>query len=433
MQGRMLILSGLEACWTTLGDMAPYLLFGFLVAGLLTLWVRPEVVERHLGGRGWTSIWKASLLGVPLPLCSCGVIPVAASLRRHGASRGATTAFLLSTPQTGVDSIFVTYSLMGLVFAVVRPVAAFITGLIGGALVDRWNGNGPAAPAPPPRCPDECCVTDPRRRRLAGALHYGFVVLPRDIGGALIIGLLVAGVIAAVIPDDFFAGWLSSGLVGMLVMMAAGIPLYVCATGSVPIAAALVGKGISPGAALVFLMTGPATNAATLAVIWKTMGKKTALIYLISLAACALFFGLLLDQLIPFAGLMGSHHHGEHGWWPRWVNDGCALLLLAVLGWSYLRPVRQSILTGIASPASQPVILVVSGMKCSQCVENVGRALGECPGVTAVEVDLRTGRAQVTGTHLRLPDLQAAVAALGYSARLAATPPAPVANNHQPG
>ena len=210
---------------------------------------------------------KASLLGVPLPLCSCGVIPVAASLRRHGASRGATTAFLLSTPQTGVDSIVVTYSLMGGLFALIRPVVAFITGLVGGWLVDALAGQdygnatgvNPSAP-----CAGECCALSVRRQnRLVRALHYGFVTLPRDIGKALVVGLIISGVIAAFVPDDFFAGVFGTGLVGMLIMMAVGMPLYVCATGSVPVAAALMMKGVSPGAALVFLMTGPATNAAT--------------------------------------------------------------------------------------------------------------------------------------------------------------------------
>lgn len=330
----------LFAIWDTLCEMAPYLLFGFLVAGLLSVFISPEIVERHLGGRGMWPVVKASFLGVPLPLCSCGVIPVAASLRRHGAGRGATTAFLLSTPQTGVDSIVVTYSLMGGLFALVRPVAAFITGLVGGWLVDALAGQdcGNAADANPPApCAGECCAVSARaQNRLTRALCYGFVTLPRDIGKALMAGLIISGVIAAFVPDDFFAGVFGTGLVGMLTMMAVGIPLYVCATGSVPVAAALMLKGVSPGAALVFLMTGPATNAATLAIIWKVLGKKTAVIYLLTLAVCALTSGLLLDYFFQAAGLR-MHHHAGHAMIPGLVNNASGVILLAVLAWAYLK------------------------------------------------------------------------------------------------
>lgn len=329
----------LTAIWGTLCSMAPYLLFGFLVAGLLSLFISPAMVERHLGGRGIWPVIKASLLGVPLPLCSCGVIPVAASLRRHGASRGATTSFLLSTPQTGVDSIVVTYSLMGGLFALIRPVAAFITGLVGGWLVDTLAGRDGdnakgASPAIP--CTEECCALSTHRpNRLTRALRYGFVTLPRDIGKALVVGLIISGVIAAFVPDDFFAGVFGKGIIGMLIMMAVGIPLYVCATGSVPVAAALIMKGVSPGAALVFLMTGPATNAATLVIIWKVLGKKTAVIYLLTLAVCALACGLLLDYFFQVTGLP-PHYHAGHTMVPGLVNDACGVLLLAVLAWAFL-------------------------------------------------------------------------------------------------
>jgi len=331
------------AIWGTLCAMAPYLLFGFLVAGLLSVFVSPEIVERHLGGRGMWPVVKASLLGVPLPLCSCGVIPVATSLRRHGASRGATTAFLLSTPQTGVDSIVVTFSLMGGLFALIRSMAAFITGLVGGWLVDALAGQdcgNDAGANPPVPCAGEGCALSARRQnRLIRALCYGFVTLPRDIGKALIAGLIISGFIAAFVPDDFFANAFGTGIVGMLVMMTVGIPLYVCATGSVPVAAALVMKGVSPGAALVFLMTGPATNAATLAIIWKVLGKKTVVIYLLTLAVCALTCGLLLDYFFQVVGLPVYHYVG-HAMIPGLVNNVSGVILLAVLAWAYLNKYR---------------------------------------------------------------------------------------------
>jgi uncharacterized protein len=321
--------------WGTMTEMAPYLLFGFLVAGVLSVFVTTEFVERHMGGRGIVSVLKASIFGVPLPLCSCGVIPVAVSLRRHGASRGAAAAFLLSTPQTGVDSIMVTYGLLGPVFAVFRPLAALLTGVVGGWLVDaadRLPDNGAATTV----CTDECCAPRPGHGRLLRMLRYAFVVLPRDIGRPMLAGVLAAGLIAAVVPDDFFASALGTGIGAMVVMMLAGIPLYVCATASVPIAAALIAKGVSPGAALAFLITGPATNAAAIVTIWKVLGRRTALIYLGTIAVAALLSGLLLDNVFVITGIDACH--GAHQMLPAPLQTASAVLLLAVLGAGLRRP-----------------------------------------------------------------------------------------------
>ena len=218
----------LEA-WGVLCEMAPYLLFGFAVAGLLSVFLSPSTIDRHLGGRGVAPVFKAALFGVPLPLCSCGVIPVAASLRRHGASRGATTAFLLSTPQTGVDSILVTLALLGPVYAVFRPIAAFVSGLAGG-LAAAIFGEGPAGGAPASPCEEVCCTRAGGRSRLVAAVEHAFVTLPRDIGKPLIVGLLAVGLISAFVPDDYLAGALGTGFGAMVVMMLLGLPVYVCAT-----------------------------------------------------------------------------------------------------------------------------------------------------------------------------------------------------------
>ncbi len=301
--------------WGTLQDMAPYLLFGFAVAGVLSVVVSPDMVARHLGGSGLGSVFRAAIYGVPLPLCSCSVIPVTLTLRRQGASRGAATAFLLSTPQTGVDSIMVTYGMLGPLLAVYRPLAAFLTGVIGGGLVNALTRNQPDTP-PTPEAHCACCK-DGEHVRLANpvlrALRHGFVTLPADVGGSMLVGLLVAGLIAAFVPDALFEGALGSGVVGMLAMMVFGIPLYVCATASVPIAAALIAKGVEPGVALVFLMTGPATNAAGIAAVWKMMGRRTALIYLGTTAGTALAAGFALDLLIAWTPLsVPVPCHTEH-------------------------------------------------------------------------------------------------------------------------
>jgi len=317
--------------WGTIAEMSPYLLFGFFVAGLLSVLVSQQLVEKHLGGGGLWPLLKASLFGVPLPLCSCGVIPVSMSLHKHGASKGSTIAFLLSTPQTGVDSIFVTLSLLGPVFAVFRPVAALITGLVGGALVDVFEQGGKARKSPPEKCTDECC-SDEKTGKVVKGLKYGFITLPRDIGKAMLLGLVIAAFISALVPDGYFAEKLGTGIFAMVVMMFLGIPIYVCATASVPVAAALILKGLTPGAALVFLMTGPATNAASFITIWKALGRTTAIIYLATVAGCALLGGILLDFLVTSTDIKIAAH--SHWMLPAGVKYASAVVLLAILGYA---------------------------------------------------------------------------------------------------
>ncbi len=329
------IKSLLISFWDILAQMSPYLLFGFLVAGILSVLVSQRIVEKHLGGRGFWPLFKASLFGVPLPLCSCGVIPVAMSLHKHGASKGSTIAFLLSTPQTGVDSILVTYGLLGPVFAIFRPFAAFFTGIVGGVLVDIFDSTGNANGPIPQKCTDDCCGGDKNNHKLLKALKHGFITLPADIGKPMLVGLVIAAIISAIVPDDFFADKLGTGIFAMLVMMALGIPVYVCASASVPMAAAMIMKGLTPGAALVFLMTGPATNAASFITIWKILGGRTAIIYLISVAGCALAAGLLLDYI--GASVAGGTMSHTHQMIPAVVNQICAPVLIVILVFAVLK------------------------------------------------------------------------------------------------
>ncbi len=341
--------------------MSPYLLFGFFVAGLLSLLVSRRMVERHLGGRGVWPLLKATLFGIPLPLCSCGVIPVSMSLHKHGASKGATVSFLLSTPQTGVDSILVTYSLLGPLFAIFRPLVALVTGMVGGVLVNlfgqssedggqrtedgrqrtddgRQRDLSSATPDSKERAAEpadgEPDAIPSCRQRLRDAMEYSFVTLPRDIGKPLLAGLAVAAVISAIVPDDFFAERLGRGLPAMLLMMAVGIPIYVCASASVPVAAALITAGLSPGAALVFLMTGPATNAAGLATIWNTLGRRVAILYLLTVAGCALAAGITLDLIVGRIHIAAMSH--AHEMIPPLMRNVSAVVLLAVLGYAFL-------------------------------------------------------------------------------------------------
>ncbi|HOO57070.1 MAG TPA: SO_0444 family Cu/Zn efflux transporter [bacterium] len=325
-----IIIKFLSEFWGILADMSFYLLLGFVVAGILSTYISTKTVEKHLGNTGFRSVFNAAMVGVPLPLCSCGVIPVGMSLRKHGASRGAAASFLISTPQTGVDSILVTYGLLGPLFAVIRPVVALITGIIGGALVDAaTTRSGYQDVTEEEKCTDSCCTGEKSERRLIKAFKHGFITLPRDIGRFLFIGILIAATLSVLIPENYFDNMLGSGLLPMLGMLVVGIPIYICSVGSVPMAAAFLAAGISPGAVLVFLMTGPATNAATITTIWKGLGKRTALIYLATIVFGSLLSGMLLD----FLALEVGGRLGDFTPWmmPQIINNISAVILMIVL------------------------------------------------------------------------------------------------------
>lgn len=325
--------------WATIAEMSPYLLFGFFVAGLLSVFISQKTVEKHLGKRSMGSLVKASLVGVPLPLCSCGVIPVAMSLRKHGASKGAVISFLLSTPQTGVDSIFVTLSLLGPLFAIFRPIVAFVVGIFGGFMVDVVDDKDDQA-----KVQRQDSYYDPnlksKKSKLKAGLKYGFLTLPADIGKAMLLGILVAAFISAIVPDGYFAEKLGTGIFAMVVMMLIGVPVYVCAAASVPVAAALILKGLTPGAAFVFLMTGPATNAASFITIWKVMGKRTAITYLLVVAVTALIAGVLLDQIMGGTDFQVS---SKMGWMlPNFVRHISAIVFLAILAFAFTKKKKHA-------------------------------------------------------------------------------------------
>ncbi len=413
----------LSAWWIVLAEMAPYLLFGFLVAGFLSVLISPEWVERHLGGRGIKAVAKAAAFGVPLPLCSCGVIPVAASIRKHGASRGATVAFLLSTPQTGVDSIFATYALLGPVFALYRPIVAFVTGIFGGmaaSLFEREADSG--SEHEKDTCTEACCTKQPQSNAVFRALHYGFVTLPADLVKALLLGIIIAGVLSVFLSEDLLAPYLGGGIGAMFVMIAIGIPVYVCSTASIPIALGFMHLGISPGAALAFLISGPATNAATIAVVWKVLGRRIAIIYLLTVALGALAAGLSLDLLynvLPSARLELTQHIHQHS--VGWLSHVSAVALLLVLANCLLRG-RPAAVAGEAAETTREgsmhtsVTLQVKGMSCSHCANAVASTLGAIAGVKEARVDLATGQALISGEDVDIGALTQAVKDLGYDA-----------------
>lgn len=300
--------------WIILNDSAPYVLLGFLAAALLKAFLPDAIVANQLGGKGGRAVVKAAILGIPIPLCSCGVVPAAMGLRKQGASRGATSSFLVSTPETGVDSIAITWALLDPVMTIFRPVTAFVTAMIAGLMENRFGTpDAPEVKDTITECgrTDGCCAADeaenqskrPLSERLKSSFDFSFGELLADIGKWLLVGIVLAGIVAYAVPDDFFEEYLGHGFVAMLVMLIAGVPLYICATSSTPLAAALILKGLSPGAALVFLIAGPATNAATMTVVYKFLGAKSLGIYLASIAIAALGFGWLLDTFYTTAGI----------------------------------------------------------------------------------------------------------------------------------
>ncbi|MCF7833549.1 MAG: permease [Candidatus Marinimicrobia bacterium] len=404
-------------------EMAPYLLLGFLIAGILKFTLKPATMKKHLGEANLRSVVNASLLGVPMPLCSCGVIPTGVGLYRNGASKGAAQSFLISTPQTGVDSIMITYSLLGLPFAIIRPIAAFLTGIAGGLITNKVEGEKPHKFANGTGEEDM-----PKGwRKIPAILKYAFVDFMADIAKWLAIGILVAGLIAVVLPDDFFLKYLSNPYLSMAVMLVASIPLYVCATSSVPIAAALILKGLSPGAALVFLMAGPATNAATISVIGKTLGKKSLIVYLGTIIVGSFAGGIVLDQFFPaswFTGIMAMGQH-DHSMLPEWLMIASAVVLTGLILYTLMVKMIRKIKGNNESCESCEVTLMhektnhlvhIEGMTCQHCVMNVKKGLSSLDGVTEVVVNLEAKSARVIG-KVDAEKIKEVISELGYTVK----------------
>lgn len=326
-------------------QMAPYLLFGFLVAGVLHVFVTLDSVARHLGSSSVGSVLKSVIFGIPLPLCSCGVIPAAVMLKKKGASRGSVISFLIATPITGVDSIFATYSLLGPFFMIYRIIASAVTALVAGISANFLLPRGAIIPAvtEPPKSSHHCevCAAHPlHHHRIAELFRYAFVELLGDIWRWLLLGLLIAGVISYAIPDELIERYLGANFSSMLVMMLVGIPMYVCATGSLPIAAALMFKGMSPGAAMVFLLAGPATNAVTITVVSRELGKGAAILYVLSIAVMSLVSGAILNWLWYDGGYSMDHRMHSMAMLPHGVEVVSAWILIALMAVSAWREFR---------------------------------------------------------------------------------------------
>ena len=383
-----------------LNSMSPYLLLGFFIAGLLHAFVPSAIYSRYLAGTGLRSVVTAAAFGIPLPLCSCGVLPTAVALRRSGASRAASTSFLIATPQTGVDSIAATYSMMGLPFAVLRPVAALVTSLIGGLAVGHWERKGALDDHVEEGNYEFSELPKGFWNKVLETFKYGFFDMMQSIGRWLLIGLVVATLITVLLPDDFFSAYARWPLLNMFIIVAVAVPMYVCATGSIPIAAALMLKGMSPGCALVLLMAGPAANMASMFVVNNAFGRKATVVYLLSIIGGAIGFGVLVDYLPGmrdlFVNSLPSHvmHHGMHG--ASWFNTVCSIFLLCMIVLALGAKYWKSYQINHHKTATMKEFKV-KGMMCAHCKANVEKGLAALPGVEKVTVDLAKGTALVEG------------------------------------
>jgi uncharacterized membrane protein YraQ (UPF0718 family)/copper chaperone CopZ len=401
---------------TLVDEMSPYLLLGFFFAGLLRVVFPRQMITRYMGQNNFRSVFNASLLGVPMPLCSCGVLPAGIGFYKNGASRGPTISFLISTPQTGVDSILATYSLLGLPFAIIRPVVAMVTGLLGGVLGNAAERNGEGKEE------RENNHAEPYERNFKEFLRYGFVELIQDISKWLIIGMLVAALLSVLIPDDFFTSIISSEYLAMLLMILASVPLYICATGSIPIAAVLLMKGLSPGAALVLLMAGPATNVATMAVIGNSLGKRSLWVYLGTIIGGALIFGVLVNELLPrewFSSALSavSGMDGHHTGWINWITT--AILLSLILNGYLLKLVsnqkeRKTDKEKTHHMKDNLMQYRVEGMTCEHCKTTVENGLKDLQGVTEVVADRINNQVTIQAESVSDNQIKTTIEKLGY-------------------
>jgi len=392
--------------WEVLLELAPWLLLGLLLAGILHLYVPDSFVVRHLGKDGGIkSVLKAVVLGVPMPLCSCGVIPAALGIKKQGAGNGAATGFLISTPQTGIDSIMVSASMLGMPFAIFKLISAFITGFIGGSLVaftdDKETSSSSAS---------NSCSSSPNRtfKEL-----YSFAIddLLKMIWKWLLAGVIVSATITTWLPHDIITNSpLANPFIAMALMLVISLPMYVCATASVPIAAALVQAGMPAGAALVFLMAGPASNLTTIGAVYRALGLKDLIIYLGTIIICSFTFGYIFDFIVPAVDSTTHMGCGQHD---NAIAIAAAALLLIFMA-KFLYEELHSLLPSSEKLAQKITVYNVSGMTCQGCAAKVVRALENLDGVSAVRTDLDAGTVTISGSGFDAQVAKETIQKAGY-------------------
>jgi len=407
-------------------EMGPYILLGLFFVGLINLFITKSMIERHIGKNNYWSVFKSAFLGVPLPLCSCGVIPTAVYMTNNNASKPAVISFLISTPQTGIDSIIATYGMMGPVFAIFRPFAALIMGFVGGVgskfYLDKQDRKKTVSSANELKSnkfklklnvveakPEkEEKKISKRQSFYKKFIHYPYIEFLDDIAPQFIVGVVIAGLISYFIPDNYFSEMnLNSGFLGMLLMIIIGIPMYICATASIPIALALLLKGFSPGVAFVFLAVGPATNAASLSILIKALGKKIVSIYLITIIVSSILLGYFLDFIFNFIDIdimsqLPSHHHHSEDIFQNTTFIFFSVILFILLLGSIYRLYLKNYFQSLSSKNKPEVDdgfteINVSGMTCNHCEMTVENAISKIEGVIESKADHTRSSVKIKG------------------------------------
>ena len=401
--------------WRLCAEMAPYLLFGMLVSGLITVFIDSQFIYRHIGSKDFKSVFKSTIFGVPLPLCSCGVIPVAATLRDSGASKGSTVSFLVSTPQTGIDSIFLTYGLLGPIIAIFRPLAAIFSGFLSGMIINRFDDDiyHQTKSAPPPSIKQTTLI-----QKINQGIVYGFKTLPADIVIPLFQGLVIAALISLLIPPELITDYFSTNtFIQFLFILGISIPFYVCATASIPIAVALMAKGISPGAAFVFLMAGPATNASSIAIIKKILGQKTLYYYIALISITAVFFGVVLDLFFLINDPPNvMHHHHSMDFLTTIITSTFILIFINAYLSKFLKKDTANLITNSKESKSPSNIKIkVGGMTCSHCKESVENAVLSVKGVENTFADVKKGEVSILGSGINISSIKNKIESRGFT------------------
>jgi hypothetical protein len=331
----------LESFWSLSVDMGIYILLGLLAAGVLHQFIREEWIQKHLGPKTHNAVVKAALMGTPLPLCSCSVIPFAATLRRNGASKGATLSFLISTPITGVDSILATFGMFGGVFTLYRVASSVVIAMVAGMLMNLFEPKEPkkafsfTAAAPLNTTTSMASMGNDTKKKfsLYDVFHYGLITLLGSFSKPLFLGLLIGAIITAAMPTNLHQFFGENRFLGYVIAVAIAAPMYVCATASLPIAASLVLAGVSPGAAFIFLSAGPATNTVTMGVVKSMLGMRALIIYLSVIMGGSVLFGALIDvgfdTLSVGMKVDMNEHHGL-------LQEGAAVIMLGLIGWHFI-------------------------------------------------------------------------------------------------
>lgn len=415
-----MIFAFFENTWFLLVEMSQYLLLGMLFVALLNLFFNKDLIVNHIGGNDIKSIIKSSLFGVPLPLCSCGVIPTSVYLSKNGASKPAVIAFLISTPQTGIDSIIATYGMLGPVFAIFRPIAALIMGIVGGITFLFFNKKEQINDSPQQETQfefQEIKTNEPFFEKAKKSIKYAFGDFINDISTQFLIGLIVAGLIATIIPNNFFSETIfQNEFLSILLIIAFAIPMYVCATASIPIAVTLMMKGLSPGVAYAFLVAGPVSNAASIAILSKILKKKSLILYLSIVVILTIIFSYLLNwihlifNINPHTFMVHNHIHSQSfSLWQYLL----ALIFIALLSISYYNKIYFKIKDKIKKGVPEMEKFKVEGMSCSHCVMNVEKAIRSVEGVEDVKVSLSENSAEIKGNY-NLNKIKEAVDSIGY-------------------